>query len=279
MSKVLLIVFLVVLLILLIFIISNYFKILKFKKIYKKNNVIVYGHKGKGKDLVFQWMINKRRKERYVSNTDYGGNLIPLNLRLMTDINNDFRNFIKEDINKADKIADLESVDWYISDSGVYLPSNEDSYLHKTYKSFPILFALSRHLYNANVHCNLQSLDRLWKPIREQADYYLRCKGVSNLGAFLLVRVIGYDNYNDANANLEPLKVKLFEKRETKGQKEIVNSSRGEINKFFILLPKWKIKYDTRAFHKIVFKEDAPPKKKLLDKLFPKDDTKIDNCA
>ena len=273
MAKFLPLVILFVLILLLIVLIANWFKVSKFKKIAKKNNVIVYGHKGKGKDLIFQWMTP--RKKPYVSNTDYGGDQIPLNLTLMTDINNDFRDFINGDVHKANKIEKLEGVDWYISDSGVYLPSNEDAYLHKMYKSFPILFALSRHLYNSNIHCNIQELDRLWKPIREQADYYLRAIGTLKLPFLVVVRVIGYDNYNDAVAKLSPIKIKLFDKRESKAQKEIANSSRGEISKFFIVIPKWRIHYDTRAFHKIVFKEEAPKKESLLSRLLGNGDKEI----
>ena len=34
---------------------------------FKKGNVIVFGAKGKGKDLIFQYVISERNKERYFS--------------------------------------------------------------------------------------------------------------------------------------------------------------------------------------------------------------------
>ena len=39
---------------------------------FRRSNVIVFGKKGSGKDLLFQWVIHKRKKEEYYSNISYG---------------------------------------------------------------------------------------------------------------------------------------------------------------------------------------------------------------
>ena len=61
-----------VLLFVTIFFIKNHLKVKEMIKEFKRSNVIVFGKKGTGKDLVFNYVINKR-KETYYSNIDYGG--------------------------------------------------------------------------------------------------------------------------------------------------------------------------------------------------------------
>lgn len=52
----------------------------------------------------------------------------------------------------------------------------------------PIFYALSRHLYNNNIHVNVQNLGRLWLKLREQADSFIRVLGTTDRGSYLLVR-------------------------------------------------------------------------------------------
>ena len=87
------------------------------------------------------------------------------------------------------------------------LPSQYDTKLYKSYPSFPIFYALSRHLYNSNIHCNTQNLSRVWKALREQADFYIKCIEVKKpfiLGLFGFLRIdfICYDKYESANNSL-----------------------------------------------------------------------------
>lgn len=251
MGTIIFILILIGLAIILFFLVSNWLKCRQVLRIQKKNNVIVFGHKGKGKDLIFQYFINKR-KEPYYSNCDYGGEFRKDSLlNLSTD--NDYNDFINDTIKIAKKDEDREGLDTYISDGGVYLPSNHDTALHKRYKGMPIFYALSRHLYNSNVHVNVQNLERLWKALREQADYYIKANGVIKLPFLLIVKACAYENYNDALQGLKPLKKRILDKNESKTHLEIANSSRGEIKPFFIIMLKKHIYYDTREFHKIIF--------------------------
>lgn len=246
-----------------VILLSNSFKLAEIRRIQKKNNVIVFGHKGKGKDLIFQWFINKR-KEPYYSNANYGGEWRREQLTNLS-VENDYNDFINGTIKTAKKDENREGIDTYISDGGVYLPSTHDTALHKRYKGMPIFYALSRHLYNANVHVNVQNIERLWKALREQADYYIKAEGVLKLPFFLIIRGCAYENYQDALQNLKPLRKRLLDKNESKTHLEIANSSRGKITRFFIILPKSKIYYDTREFHKVIFGEKAPNKKKIRE--------------
>ena len=70
-----------------------------------------------------------------------------------------------------------DGTDIYISDAGVYFPSQYCNELNKQFKYFPTFMALTRHLGASNVHFNVQNLNRVWDKIREQSDQYIMCMG------------------------------------------------------------------------------------------------------
>lgn len=218
-------------------------------KCFKKGNIIVFGNKGKGKDLVFQKVIKWRKNKSYLSNLDYGFKYEPIALKEI-DIGNTYNNFIKEDIKISNKQS-FENKDIYISDCGVYLPSQHDSTLHKEYGSFPIFYALSRHLYNNNVHTNVQNIEREWKALREIGDGFIWCRKTIKIFGFLITFCVYYDKYQSAVNRLLPMKKpKVLEGRSVYEQYKATN---GIIKKFFIINRIKTIKYDTRAFHEKVF--------------------------
>lgn len=218
-------------------------------KCFKKGNMIVFGNKGKGKDLVFQKVIKWRKKESYLSNLDYGYKYENISLKAI-DINNSYHDFINEKIKLAEK-QNYEDKDIYISDCGVYLPSQHDSSLHKQYGSFPIFYALSRHLYHNNVHTNVQNIEREWKALREIGDGFIWCRKTIKVLGYLITFCVYYDKYQSAVSKLLPMKKpKLMEGRSVYEQYKATN---GEIKKFFIINRIKTNKYDTRAFHEKVF--------------------------
>lgn len=229
---------------------------------FRSNNVLVFGKKGKGKDLIFQEVI-ATRKAPYLSNIDYGGKRLkevwPNELSVTP---NTYENFIANEVATLQKVEEWEDIDAYVSDMGVVLPSQMDSLLHKKFPSFPIYYALSRHLYNSNIHGNTQNLERAWKAIREQADYFVQARGVINLGFCLIIRTTEYDKYKSAVAELSPVKggglFNSFRKAET----AIYNATNGFIKDGYLIVWKRHIKYDTRAYHEKIFGKKAPRKKK-----------------
>lgn len=224
----------------------------RLKKRFDKGNVIVFGNKGKGKDLVFQWIINQRKKP-YFSNIDYGGDYTSIKLSEI-DVGNNFNNFINEDINKIEKREDMEGKDIYISDCGVYLPSQFDTTLHKTYKGLPIYYALSRHLYSNNIHTNVQNLEREWKALRELGDTFIWCKNTINIFGILITEIYIYEKYETALNRTLPLEVNFLDADENL-QKKQFDATNGNIEKMYLFNPIPSLKYDTRAFSKKVFKE------------------------
>ena len=169
---------------------------------FKNGNVIVAGKKGKGKDLLFQWVIN-HRKDFYYANISYGGDRKVIKLKDVTVYPNTYLTFLQDNIVKSKHLF-KEGKDIYISDIGNFLPSYMDAQLYKQFPSMPIFYSLSRHLYDSNIHCNTQSIERGWKALREQADFYIQVKGTTKLLGFIFItRMITYDRYESAKQKLK----------------------------------------------------------------------------
>ena len=244
------IIILIVGLVVLIQFLMYQFKRMKLLKRFDKGNVIVFGNKGKGKDLVFQKVIKWRKKD-YFSNLDYGKGFRPISLSEI-DVNNDFNNFIKEKINQTEKRPDMEGVDIYISDSGIYLPSQFDTTLHKTYKGLPIYYALSRQLYANNVHTNVQNLEREWKALREMGDTYIWCRNTIKIFGYLVTECYIYEKYETALNRTLPLATNIFDKDDNLSKKQF-DATNGSIEKILIFNRIKSLDYDTRAFSKKIF--------------------------
>lgn len=238
----------------------------RIKDAFKTGSVCVYGPKGYGKDVLFSTMISSR-KEPYFANLDYGYDYNHIEIKELELENNNYNSFIKGEINICKKNDKLEGHDIYISDAGVYLPSQADSLLHKTYPSLPITYALSRHLWDNGIHANAQRLERIWKALREQADYYVRLrKRRLKLPFFIVIFTTEYDKYDSALQNLNPMKNTLFNKY-SKAEMELYKAKHGFIKNGLIIVRKSTLKYDSRAFHKIIYGVEAPRKELLWRKV------------
>lgn len=218
---------------------------------YKHCNVITFGKKGSGKDLITNYVVNKR-KEFYYSNIPYSevGTYEIITPNDISIAPNDYKHFVENNIVKIPHRF-KEGCDYYISDMGVYLPSYMDSTLYKLFPSLPPFYALSRHLYNANVHMNVQNVERGWKAIREQADFFVMCVRTRKFLFWTFTSVITYDRYDSARQGLRPLKKRMLNKI-SKAQYDLYVAQNGDIRKGTIIQRKKNIKYDTRAFEKIV---------------------------
>lgn len=72
-----------------------------------------------------------------------------------------------------------DGTDIYIADAGIYFPSQFCNELNRDYKYFPTFMALTRHLGEANVHFNVQNLNRVWDKIRSKVTSTLCVAGHS----------------------------------------------------------------------------------------------------
>ena len=119
----------------------------------------------------------------------------------------------------------------------------------------PLLYSLSRHLYANNIHCNTQNIERGWKALREQADFFVIVKRTYKIFGLLITKCYSYDRYDSAVKNLLPIKKRMLNKF-SKANVDMYNAQNGDIRKFYVFQTTRHITYDTRAFEKFVFDSD-----------------------
>jgi hypothetical protein len=249
------VILIVILLLLVIFIIvESYIGKKSILNFFDIGNVVVTGHKGCGKDMLFSYVTRSRKKD-YISNINYtfDNHFVKFNAKLLSVGGNTFDNFINNNL-KYYKYPYGDDIDYYISDCGVYFPSTYHDILVKKYQETPFFMALSRHLGECNVHCNIQNLNRLWDKIREQSDFYIDCLNTKVFFKKIVVqKVIVYDNYESALARKKPVAVPRGLVIRHKNAVDMVamrNADVGYIKKyrFIHILPKKNKQYNTRIF-------------------------------
>lgn len=240
--------------------------------IFKNHSVITYGERGSGKDLLFSNVVAYRELP-YCSNINYCEQKKKAPLQYPFDPvyiklgGNTFKNFADNRIIPYSYPLP-DKVDYYISDAGVYFPSHADKELDDRYPEVPMFQALIRQLGDAEFHCNIQALDRLWKKIREQAGRYILCLDckVSKKGR-VVQKIRIYDRYQSALDKVEPLKVSM--PLLGKGVKTDIRLTRakfkaqyGNITEMTIRY-KNKANYDSRRFKRIL--EEGTIKKEITE--------------
>lgn len=231
---------------------------MRFKKIIKlfeEGNVCVTGLKGRGKDLLMSNVV-VRRGLPYVANVDYGGDFHPFRLSDYDCGKNTYKDFLSGHV-KYYKYPYPDGTDLYLSDCGIYFPSQYCNELNRDYKYFPVYMAISRHISDASVHFNVQNLNRCWDKLREMSDCYILCRRAFVLFgfAFQLVRI--YDQYESCLKKIRPFSVRvpLICTRQTKVmvqmQRDQYLAAHGQIRNA-ILIYKHKSTYDTRFFKKLL---------------------------
>lgn len=223
----------------------------KIIKLFRAGNVCVFGLRGRGKDMLMSNVV-VRRNLPYVCNTNYGGHHIDLVMKEFDCGGNTYDNFLTGNL-KPYYYPYSDGTDIYIADAGVYFPSQYCNELNKKYGYFSTFVALSRHLGEANVHFNVQNLNRVWDKIREQSDIYICCNWTKVLfKKFVLQRVTIYEYYDSAVKRIPPyrapsVRVNQDRKMNLAFAKQNYRVTHGEI-KSRLLLYKNKSSYDTRIF-------------------------------
>lgn len=246
---------------------------MRFKKIinlFQNGGVSVCGMKGTGKDVLIGNVI-ARRKDPYISNLDYGYEYIPLKLN---DLNlpNNYANFINNSTNDYAYPYPL-GCDIYISDCGIYLPSQYCNQLNRDYEGIVSFQALSRQIAFANVHFNAQNLNRVWDKLREQSDTYIRCRKCFVIFGFVIQFITIYDKYESCLARINPCRIRApkIGDKNAKMQADLYldnfYNQHGSV-KNRILIYRNKSKHDTYYFGRLLrtLKEGDSPKKIKLDR-------------
>lgn len=233
---------------------------MRFKKIinlFKNGNVCVCGLRGTGKDLLFGNVI-ARRKKPYISNLNYGYEYVKLILNDL-NINNNYNNFINDNINIYSYKYDIKN-DIYISDAGIYLPSQYCNELNKYYQGLITFQALSRQVAQCNIHFNAQNLNRVWDKVREQSDIYIRCRKCFYIFGLVIQFITIYDKYESCLARVSPCRISV----PITSDKEAKMSAKLYLDNFYnihgsvknrILIYFNKSKHDTLQFGKLLRKE------------------------
>ena len=238
----------------LIFFLINRFQQAKILSLFKKNNVLVSGLRGRGKDVLFSFVVN-RRKQNYISNICYSSpkaryKCFPFSKELFEIGGNTYRNLTNNNVIPYTYPLP-DGLDFYISDAGVYYPSQYATELIKQYPSTPLFYALSRHIADCNVHANSQAQGRIWDKLREQSDKYV----VLNRTLFIPHTRIYYTSisvYDNAESAEKLLKMPYFgigkKAREARNNFFIAHGTIKKIRYISIL----KYKFDSRAFKTIL---------------------------
>lgn len=228
----------------------------KIKKLYEYGNVSVSGKRGRGKDMLTANIV-VRRKIPYICNVNYGGEYIPFKYEDV-DVGNTYREFLFDKLNYYEWNYP-DGTDVYLSDCGVYFPSQYCNELNKELKSLPVFMALSRQLGECNVHTNAQVLNRVWDKIREQSDIYIFCKRCIYLGKYIpflkivLQWIRIYERRESAEEERTKLKLpfSIFMGKEARQARKMkiaeYEAQHGKIEFGFLMY--WnKSKYNTREF-------------------------------
>ncbi len=234
---------------------------MRFKKVIKffeDGNVCVFGLRGRGKDLLMSNVV-VRRKLPYISNINYGYDELyyPFDYSKLDCGENTYRNFLSGVLNPY-TFDYPDHTDVYISDAGVYFPSQYCNELNKIYPYIPVYQALSRQLGCSNFHVNSQSLGRVWDKIREQSDTYILCrKCVYFSGGLVFQWITIYDRYQSALDRQKPMRVRmpLFADKELRLHVRMIQdqytATHGVIKNGFLVYRN-KSSFDTRRFRTIL---------------------------
>lgn len=236
--------------------------IFQIQRYFKQGNVCVTGLRGTGKDMLFANVV-ARNKKPYISNVDYKCKksvYIPLDFSRLNPKNN-YQQFISGEYIPYD-YPYPENVDIYVSDAGIYFPSQFCNELNKQYREMPVFQALSRQLGDCNFHINVQNLNRCWDKIREQSDIYIACQSCKVIRNVVIQKVIIYDKYQSCLDRVKPYKHLNIPFSANSVARAQYRSKDLELHRKFeqdygkvksmVLIYKNKSKYDTRLFKSLL---------------------------
>lgn len=234
-------------------------------RVFRSGNVLCAGPKGHGKDMLFSLVIRRRSKdgEIHAANIKYQGDTTVRAVGYYRLENNGRKNFVNDNFNVETKHF-TEREDYYISEAGLALPAHQNRQLEKDYPTFPIVYALSRHLGEFSIHANAQSFTRVWDKLREQADYFIWCNSCKVFFSRVVRQdIIIYNRAETAYQHIQPFKVRRGilgrPNKDDLAYAQRFNAKYGVVNRlvFWHILPKDDV-YDTRIFYKKLYKKEAP---------------------
>lgn len=247
-----------------------------------QGNGIIFGNRGAGKGLLFQFKINTCKKA--FCNVPYGDNTEIINIKeyIQSIGNNTILDTINNTVKVVPKIEKFEGVPVFWDDITVYAPNFLDNVLKKEYPSLPLTLAINRHLYNSYMVISVQAIDRPYKMIRElQTDFSIKAlknrgfgpiwSSIPFLRKYVCISYRYYEEQQTAKNGLLPFKgagvinesLKPLYLGAGQATKESFEASNGVIFNSRVWLKKKAIYYDTRYFHTLFYGKKAPNNEKL----------------
>jgi len=220
--------------------------------IFNNHKTETFGYQGTGKDLLTSHIIRLIGRPHY-GNIRYDGNTVLFDLIDLNAGGNTYQNLINGTVTKFRRKF---SEGWhkYISDCGIYLPSQYHKDLEDLYPGMPVEFALHRQLYDSQIHINSQDIDRPWTKLTEQIDAFINTLGVRREGDYLYIRYIYYTKYDSARRGLLPLP----STKGSGGERDAAQfyATYGEISEHEVRVDIQDIEYDTRYFKNVLFLDE-----------------------
>lgn len=233
------------------------FGIDKIRREYERRAVSVSGMVGSGKDMLTANVI-ERRGLPHISNCHYNALTMPYDYNALSCGNNTYKDFIEGTLKKYE-YPYFDGCDIYLSDCGIYFPSQYCNELNKAYRNLPTFMSLTRQLGLSHVHYNAQFCGRVWDKIREMVDLFIYCRWVKVIKIPIIKKSIVfqlitmYDKYESCVSRIKPCRVTrpFMANKEVRTQiqmyKDNFTNTHGMVkNKFLIYIN--KADYDTRFF-------------------------------
>lgn len=224
----------------------------KIVKMFERGSVCVVGMKGTGKDMLTGNVI-ARRKKPYACNINYNAQksrFEPLDFTTLTLSGNTPFDLVDGKI-KPYRYPYEDGTDIYISDVGIYFPSQYCNELNKRYSGIALFEAVSRHLGDARVHLNCQNYGRIYDKMREMSDTYILCEWCKYFKGWVIQSVIVYDKSESCANRIKPCRVSTPLLGESRKQvqmyKDNFYNQHGNVRRL-LLFYRNKTRYDTRYF-------------------------------
>lgn len=237
-----------------------------------KGNTITYGGRGKGKGIIYQSVMSTEKKA--MSNIPYGDNVeVVKPIEYYNSINpNTALKFLKGEVTVIEKENRFEGVPYYLDDGSLYFPNYNDNAIKALYPSITLLLPVIRHIYGVYNPIQAQTLERLYKPLRElQDDGYVKALGTYGkswlwrklpiIRKYFVVKYRYYENLETALKGKLPFShlgitneiAKRLYMTTASALKEQYNAENGLIYQGLVFVKRNKIKYDTRYYHLAFF--------------------------
>lgn len=222
-------------------------------------STLVTGQRGRGKDVLFGNVI-ARRNLPYCSNLNYGYEYNELTPDIMR-LGSTFEDIVNGNV-KYYQYPFPDNTDIYISDAGIMFPSQYSGILDSKYKDLPLFFALSRHLFDGNIHANVQVYSRLWNKLREQVDQFIYCERCVFVGNIVFLKCTEYDRAKSCEDHVPECRVKvpIFGRKErlnARIRRDEYATAHGKVRTLTYVFIN-RSKHDTRHFKEVFLNGKKP---------------------